>query len=129
MSTRITPKNWTTFNRLIKDRCDKIAEKIADEFGEKSVKCYKGSYSFIFKSNSSTKTVAKLIPQDEYDEVILVGFSGTLENAEEFAKKINSFTEHIDFMGEPFWASKIKTGEDVNSTATTIIDFVKSNME
>ena len=125
---RIRSKNWTTFNRLIKDQCDKIAEQIADEFGEKSVRCYKGSYSFIFKSNNSIKTIAKLIPQDEYDESILAAFSDSLENAEEFAKRLSSFAEHIDFMGEPFWASKMKEG-DINLTAKTIIDFVKSNME
>ena len=128
---RIVSKKWQEYNPSIKDKCDKIAGLIANEFGEKTVKCYAGSYSFMFKSNGSTKTVAKLIPQYEYGEdAILVAFTDVADNAEAFAKKIDSFVESVEIgvYGEPFSASKMKESEDINCAASIIIEFVKSNM-
>ncbi len=84
------------------------------------------------KTKGPQKTIVKLIPQyNEYDEaVILVGFSDAFDNAEEFATKIDSFVDPIDFgvKAEPFSVSEMKDSKEIQSTATIIIDFIKTNM-
>ena len=128
----IMPKNWQKFNPAIKVKCDKIAGVIATEFGEISIECHKGSWSFVYKTNTFSKTIAKLIPQYEDGEaIILVGFSDAADNAEAYARKINSFVELVKIAptGEPFFVSKMKETQDMDFVASTIIDFVKSNME
>jgi hypothetical protein len=125
--SRITLKPWSDFSQRIEDGCDSIAQHVAKKLGsgKENAKKHNGTYSFIGLVRGHPKTVAKLVPQyRDLKPVILVCFSPSLPEPDNYAKQISSSVERVTIMDEDFFASQISDEWSVEQVAETIGKFL-----
>jgi len=116
---------WSEFPRPIEDRCDRIAQHI-EVSHEYRVHKYKGSYSFKACVAERDKTVAKLVPQSRYSApMILVAFSPSLLQAEDFARQFDWRADEHIIMHKPFWVGRIPDELSVEDAAVRILNFLR----
>lgn len=120
----LRPKNWNKFGPGVRDACQSIADKIGAQIsGIGSVIRYNGSFSFI---DNNEKTIAKLIPDNPLDPVILAGFSKTKSKAEEYARKFSDTTDERYLIGRPFIISEVPRHWNFDEVANAFVKFMRN---